>query len=272
MEKDEMKRILMTLASKVEEVQLPLNVLKDLYIPYEAREIMIDGEYFENFKTVGFTENIRSACECGQLTQREMPNGNGVYVSEESIKKWAVYLNVLAEMQYEKVEELISNYDDFAPVANLLRERAGVAVQACKETLTSIEAYIDEERTTPFKNNWKTFSHSLSGLCQSIEAYLKTGNYASQVRENDLEVSVNNAISIARNLSRNLKSLGYAYGTDSVNQDKLNEFEENLWYAYSKINSVNAEIVDAKIGYDLRECFELLTKTLMNMNRFASAD
>jgi hypothetical protein len=270
MEKEEMKSNLLKLAGIFEDVQSELKIADEFDIPYEAFDVMTQGTYyqFDGFSSVSFSEWIRSACASGQLTQREMPNKGGVYVKEESIRAWGKTFNDLAQLDFAKVEHLIPHYEEFVPVAEALKGKAEFATQACVEILSLIQAYIDEAKKEPFKESWKTFSSSLSGLCQTIEAYLKDDNWGGQIRATELEVKVKQSIEYVRMLSKELKDLGYAWDTDSVNDDKLRDFESDLWDVSIKVQGANRDVSDSKIGYEFKELFEQLYNTLLNMSRF----
>ena len=259
MEKEEMKKVLMALADEADELNPLLGMAVDYPMPYQVLEILTGGYSFWQYRTVSFVENVRVACASGQLTQREMPDKSGVYISVDRVKNLAKGLHVLAEMPYAKTEGIFSGYEEFLPLAEKIKEKAEILVQDSIKTVGIMEEYIGEAKDEPFKESWSNFSSGLAGLSQTLEAVVK--HYGTK---NDWASLVVNSIHVAQELSESLKTLGELYRAGEPVESQVKRVIEVLQEATS-VNEKAIGEIEANATYEVRETYGYLTESLKNM-------
>ena len=239
MQKEEMKKILLRLGAEAEEFDLLVKKAEDYSIPYEVLEILTEGADFWQYRAIAFVENIREACNSGQLTRREVPSNSGYFVSIEAVKTFALTRNVLAEMPYAKTEGMFSDYEEFLPLAEKIKEKAGILIQTCVQTVASMEQYIDEARNEPFKESWSVFANVLAGLSQTLENTTKRFD-----AKNEWVSLLKQTIDSARGLSESLKVLGALYQADEAVDVQVRSVAELLQETLIISSKASTEIQD----------------------------
>lgn len=260
MEKEEMKRVLLNLATEAEKLNPLLRQAEEYSVPFEVLKVLTEGVPFWDYRTVSFSENIRVACMTGQLTQREMPDKSGVFVSIEVVKGVAESRNQLAEMPYDKVQEIFDGYDEFLPLAQKIKVCAENFVQKCVETVAVMEQYIGETKKEPFKESWEGFSNGLDGLSQTLDSVVK--HYGNK---NEWASLVIKSVVFARELSESLKVLGQLYKEGEPVTAQVNRVIEILQEATNASSKASDEL-GANATYEVRETFGYLTEKLKNMS------